>query len=102
MLLYIFFFLWEKIQNQELSGVYLTNSGKNQEQLKIRKNQESLDRLQVLQVLNRTETDMSRIRLLYRWVSSLPLLSRCTAVTFKTYLMFSLYRILFYIVYNLG
>lgn len=43
-----FFFYGEKAQNQEISGVYLTNSGKNQEQLKIRKNkenQESLDRL---------------------------------------------------------
>ena len=45
----LFFFGGEKVQNQELSGVYLTNSGKNQKQLKIRKNkenQESLDRLQ--------------------------------------------------------
>ena len=41
----LFFFCGEKVQNQELSGVYLTNSGKNQEQLKIRKNQESLDGL---------------------------------------------------------
>ena len=44
----LLFFCGEKVQNQELSGVYLTNSGKNQEQLKIRKiqeNQESLDRL---------------------------------------------------------
>ena len=41
----MFFFCGKKVQNQELSGVHLTNSGKNQEQLKIRKNQESLDRL---------------------------------------------------------
>ena len=47
----LFYFCWEKVQNQELSGVYLTNSGKNQEQLKIRKNkenQESLDRLHIV------------------------------------------------------
>ena len=44
----LFFFCGEKVQNQELSGAYLTNSGKNQEHLKIRQNkenQESLDRL---------------------------------------------------------
>ena len=36
----LFFFCGEKVQNQGLSGVYLTNPEKNQEQLKIRKIQE--------------------------------------------------------------
>ena len=54
----LFFFCGEKVQNQELSGVYLTNSEKNQEQLKIRKNkknQESLDRLILLPVISRLD-----------------------------------------------
>ena len=39
----LFFFCWGKSsKSEELSGVYLTNSGKNQEQLKIRKNRSHL------------------------------------------------------------
>ena len=53
----VFFFLWGKsqVQNQELSGVYLTNSGKNQEQLKIRKNKENQESLDRLLLLNNTK-----------------------------------------------
>ena len=44
----LFFFCGEKVQNQELSGVYLINSEKNQEQLKIRKKKENPESLDIL------------------------------------------------------